>query len=238
MADTGGKHTVRSFDDELQDLMALLTNMGEITSRQIELALAGIAEQDDQKAEAATKRENEVDTLEYRVDEACMRMLALRKPMADDLRTIVSAIRAAAAIERVSDHACGIGHRAVTLNSLPPIDANKGLLRLGRAALSSFKKGVQAYAERDVELAMEIWLEDEETDDLYSSLYREYVTYMLEKPSNISACTHLVFMAKTLERIGDHATTLAEEAYFIQTGKTLKDRPRGESVDYHFLGQD
>jgi phosphate transport system protein len=163
------------------------------------------------------------------VEDQALRLLALRQPMAVDLRTTLAAIKIAYELERVGDLAKNIGKRALVLNREPPIRLTQSLARMGRQALTQLKAVLDAYSDRDAEAAKSVWRHDEEIDELYNSLFRELLTYMMEDPRTIGLCTHLLFIAKNIERAGDHATNIAETVYHMVTGTYLRiDRPKAD----------
>ncbi len=159
-----------------------------------------------------------------------VRLLALRQPVAQDLRAIVAALSISGDIERIADYAANVAKRSLVLNQLPPVGPVAGVVRLGRLVQEIVKTVLDAYVEEDVEKAVRVWRQDEEVDDMYTSLFRELLTYMMEDPRNITPSIHLMFMAKNIERIGDHATNIAETIHFLVRGKPLPAaRPKGDA---------
>jgi phosphate transport system protein len=151
--------------------------------------------------------------------------------VAQDLRAIVAALKISGDIERIADYAANVAKRTLVLNQLPPVNPVAGVARLGRLVQEIVKNVLDAYADEDVDKAIRVWRQDEEVDDIYTSLFRELLTYMMEDPRNITASIHLMFMAKNIERIGDHATNIAETIHFLVRGKPLGSaRPKGEST--------
>jgi len=162
-----------------------------------------------------------------------VRLLALRQPMAQDLREIVSALKVSADLERIGDYAANIAKRSLALAQVPVVRPAAGIPRMGRLVETILKEVLDAYIERDVDKAIAAWERDEELDDLYTSLFREVLTYMMEDPRNITPCTHLLFMAKNLERIGDHATNIAEIIHFLVVGTPLTVlRPKNDGSSF------
>ena len=160
-------------------------------------------------------------------------MLALRQPMASDLREIVAALKIASDLERIGDYAANIGKRIVALSQTPPFKLPAALPRMGWLAQQNIRDVLAAYAERNPEKALRAWQADEELDETYSSLFRELLTHMMEDPRNIGSCTHLLFIAKNIERIGDHATNIAETVYSMVLGEPIGTaRPKGDSSSY------
>jgi len=174
-----------------------------------------------------------VDELEQLAGAQVVRLLALRQPMASDLREIVAALKISSDLERIGDYAANIGKRVVALSQVPPFRLPATLPRMGWLAQQNIRDTLAAYAERDTDKAYRAWQADEELDETYSSLFRELLTHMMEDPRNIGACTHLLFIAKNIERIGDHATNIAETVYFMVVGEPLLSaRPKGDSTSY------
>jgi phosphate transport system protein len=168
-----------------------------------------------------------VDDLEREVESLVVRLLALRQPMARDLRQILAALKIASDLERIGDYAANVAKRSIALSQVPPVRPVYSLPRMGRLGQEMIKDMLDAYVERDADKALAVWLRDEELDEMYTSLFRELLTYMIEDPRNITACTHLLFMAKNLERIGDHTTNIAETLYFLVHGTPLTQaRPK------------
>jgi phosphate transport system protein len=222
------EHIVRSFDDELRHLHLVIARMGGIAEDQLANALAAISEQDSALALRAIEADAKVDELEREADQQVIRLLALRQPVANDLRQILAALKIAAAVERIADYAKNVAKRAVSLNELPAVQPVYSIPRMGRAALAMLKDVLDAYNASDAAKAMDVWNRDETLDDLYTSLFRELLTYMMEDARNITPCTHLLFIAKNLERIGDHCTNIAEHVYFLVTGRQPGgERPKG-----------
>jgi phosphate transport system protein len=161
-----------------------------------------------------------------------VRMLALRQPMAQDLREVVAAIKIASDIERIGDYAKNIAKRAIVLSTHAPLKPVASIPRMSQLALQIIKDVLDAYIEKDAEGARAAWRRDEEVDEMYNSVFREMLTYMMEDPRNIGPCTHLLFIAKNIERIGDHATNVAEIVYFLVHGRSLdEERPKGDTTN-------
>jgi phosphate transport system protein len=170
-----------------------------------------------------------VDRIQQTVEDQALKMLALRQPMAMDLRTTLAALKIANELERIGDLAKNIAKRALVLNREPPIKLAQSLARMGRQALAQLKTVLDAYSDRNAEAAKAVWRQDEEIDELYNSLFRELLTYMMEDPRTIGLCTHLLFIAKNIERAGDHATNIAETVYHMVTGNHLRvERPKAD----------
>jgi phosphate transport system protein len=226
------KHIVRSYDQELRQLNEMIGRMGGIAESQISSAIRAVAQRDPELAKQVALDDAKADRLENDINELALRLLALRQPMAIDLRYIVSALRIASDLERIADHAENMCRRATAIAQDADGPAIAGIERLGKLVLAMLKDVLDASLASDVDKAVEVWMRDNEVDDLYGSLFREYLTYMMENPRNISACTTLLFVAKNVERIGDHITNIAETIYFRVRAKPLKDSlPEGVDGD-------
>jgi phosphate transport system protein len=203
--------------------------MGGLAEAQFANAIEAIAKRDTKLAEAAIGTDERVDRIQQTVEDQALKLLALRQPMAVDLRTTLAAIKIAYELERIGDLAKNIGKRALVLNREPPIRLTQSLARMGRQALAQLKTVLDAYSDHDAEAAKAVWRHDEEIDELYNSLFRELLTYMMEDPRTIGLCTHLLFVAKNIERAGDHATNIAETVHHMVTGHYLRvDRPKAD----------
>jgi phosphate transport system protein len=223
------EHIVKSFSEQLEMLANAVAQMGGLAEAQFANAIEAVAKRDTKLAESAIGSDERVDRIQQTVEDQALRLLALRQPMAVDLRTTLSAIKIAYELERVGDLAKNIGKRALVLNREPPIRLTQSLARMGRQALTQLKSVLDAYSDRDAESAKSVWRHDEEIDELYNSLFRELLTYMMEDPRTIGLCTHLLFIAKNIERAGDHATNIAETVYHMVTGTYLRiDRPKAD----------
>lgn len=217
----GDKHIVKSFDEELDKLRDLIARMGGLAEAQLAGSIKVLVDGDERLAAEIIDGDTKVDELEQAVNEQVIRLLALRAPVADDLRRAVTALKLAGTLERVADHAASNAKRSLVLLQMPRTPALSGLVRLNKVARASLREALDAYMADDAEKATAVWNSDEQIDDLYSGLFRELLTYMMEDPRHITASTHLLFMAKNLERVGDHATTIAEMTYFLVTGETI-----------------
>ena len=223
------EHIVKSFTEQLDTLSNCVAQMGGLVETEFASSIEAIARRDTKLAESAIASDDEVDRLQQSVEEQALRVLALRQPMAGDLRATLAAIKIASELERIGDYGKNIGKRALVLNREPPIRLTQSLARMGRQALAQLKAVLDAYSARDAQAAQNVWLHDEEIDELYNSLFRELLTYMMEDPRTIGLCTHLLFIAKNIERAGDHATNIAETVYHMSTGNYLRfDRPKAD----------
>ena len=212
------EHIVKSYDDEQQRLLNETLRMGEMAATQLEAALDVVQRRDDKAADRIIANDEAIDALEQEVSHDVMK-LALRGPMARDLREILAAVRIAGDIERIGDYAANVAKRSRTLNQSPELPHIAGLHALGTLAVKQVRDVMAAYRDSDVELAQRVRARDAEIDIAYTGLFRELLTYMMEDARAITPCTHLLFMAKNIERIGDHATNIAENVWFLVRGE-------------------
>jgi phosphate transport system protein len=228
------EHTLKRFDEELERLNATINEMGGLTESQFAKALTAVREMDTSMAEEVIVADARVDALDQVVQEQTVQLLALRQPMAVDLRVVLSSIKIAAALERIADYAKNTAKRGIVLaQSTAPTAAVAGIDRLGRLVRAALKDVLDAFADDDVEKAHDVWNRDEEIDQVYTGLFRELLTYMMEDPRTITACTHLLFMAKNIERAGDHVTNIAELVSFRSTGQSFAEaRRKGSGALY------
>ena len=223
-------HTVRSYDEELTALRLNISEMGGIAETMFSSSVDALTRSDTQLAQRVIATDQRLDMLEREIEEKAILTIAKRQPMAVDLRSIITSIRIAADFERVGDLAKNIGKRVVAMNGqFIPQKIAGGVTHMSDLALERLKTVLDAYLRQDVETALEVWRTDDEIDTLYNSLFRELLTYMMEDPRNIGFCTHLLFCAKNVERIGDHATNIAETIHYLVTGQTITiERPRSD----------
>ncbi|CAK0756500.1 Phosphate-specific transport system accessory protein PhoU homolog [uncultured Gammaproteobacteria bacterium] len=230
-------HIVKSFSVELRNLTNLIARMGGAAEAQIDAVIQAVVKRDIALAERVIKGDVQLDTYERDVDAEAIRLLALRQPMAQDLREILSALKVAADLERIGDHAANIAKRSLVLSQLPMVRPAAAIPRMGRLVSEILKDVLDAYTDRDLARATAAWRRDEELDELHTSLFREVLTYMMEDPRTITPCTHLLFMAKNLERIGDHATNIAETIHFMVVGAPPTEaRPKGDRSSLAIAG--
>jgi phosphate transport system protein len=233
------EHIVKSYDEELTRLRNMIVEMGGLAESQLSAAIDAVAKRDSALAALVVEGDAKVDDLERELDNLAIRLLALRQPMARDLREIFAALKIGADLERICDYAANVAKRSIALAQSPPIQPVHALPRMGALALALIKDVIDAYVEKDADKALEVWRRDEELDEMYSSLFREFLTYMMEDPRNIGACTHLLFMAKNIERIGDHATNIAEDLYYLVHGTPLTEvRPKGDKSSLEVVAPD
>ncbi len=220
-------HIAKKYDEELTRLINSIISMGGLAESQLAAAVQAVARRDTDLATDVVAEDAMIDKMEKETEALAIRLLALRQPMARDLREILSAIKISADLERICDYSANIAKRAIALNQAPVAKPAHSIPRMGKLAQLLIKDVLDAYVHRDADKAMQVWLGDEELDELYTSLFRELLTYMMEDPRSITAGTHLLFMAKNIERIGDHATNIAETIYYLIHGVPLKEaRPK------------
>ena len=222
------KHIVRAYDEELASLGNRIASMGGHAERMVEQSVAALINADTALARKVIADDAILDEGQRWIDDRAILLIARRQPMADDLREILGTIRIAADLERVGDLGKSIAKRVVAVSDArQPIQLFRGLEALATLALTQLKQVLDVYASRSVEAISFMRDRDEEIDAMYTSLFRELLTYMMEDPRNISPCTHLLFCAKNIERIGDHATNIAETVYYVVTGEQLPpERPK------------
>jgi phosphate transport system protein len=229
MASDVAGHIVKSFEQELTRLRALMTEMGGLVESQVALACQSVLQRDGAAAAAAVETDPKVDALEHEVEQFVIRLLALRQPMAQDLRLIVASLKITGDLERIGDYAANVAKRSLVLEQFSLPFSLTGLAHMSRLVQENLKMVIDAVGESDADKAVEVWRSDESVDQIYNALFRELITYMMEDPRNITPCTHLLFIAKNLERIGDHATNVAETVYYAVKGETLTGvRPKGD----------
>ncbi len=231
-----GEHIVKSYDEELQRLTGEIQRMGDLALKELEAAIAAVVERDSDAARRIVESDAQIDELEREVSHDVIRLLALRQPMARDLREVMAALRIASDIERIGDYAANVAKRAIALNRVELVRPVFALPRLAELAGELVGEVLMAYHERDADRALLAWARDEELDAMYTGLFRELLTYMMEDPRNITACTHLLFMAKNIERIGDHATNIAENVYFLVHGSEIAQARRKGDQSHNVVG--
>src|ERR1700760_4815322 len=225
------EHTVKSFGEQLEALSALVAQMGGLAEAQFAAAIEAIARRDSVAAERAVGGDNRIDEIQQEIEDRALKLLARRQPMAVDLRETLAAIKTAAELERIGELAQKNAKPGLALNRGPPIRLTQSLARMGRVTLSQLKQVLDAFSSRNAELAEQVWNQDGEIDEIYNSLFRELLTYMMEDPRTIGLCTHLLFMAKNMERCGDHATNIAEVVYhMVRAGHLANNRPKADTT--------
>ncbi|AMY69648.1 phosphate signaling complex protein PhoU [Frigidibacter albus] len=225
-------HIASVFDRDLEAIQAMIMKMGGLVEAQILDAALALETRDEELAEKVRNTDALVDEMEEMVNAEAARLLALRSPTASDLRTVLTVMKIAASLERVGDYCKNMAKRSHVLAQMPAIAGSGGALRrMAKAVEVMLKDSLDSYIQRDLELAHDVRSRDKDVDQMYNALFREFLTYMMEDPRNITPCMHLHFIAKNLERMGDHATTIAEQVIYLITG-TVPEEPRikGESV--------
>lgn len=221
------EHTVKAFDQDIGQLRGLISQMGGLVESAIADAMLALPRGDATLAARIAADDKRVDAIETEVERMAVRIIALRAPMADDLREVVAALKIASVLERIGDYAKNIARRVPQLESEHRIEPISILPAMGRMAAAMVHDVLNAFAARDPEAALRVCESDHALDDFYDSIFRTLVTYMVENPKTISQCAQLLFIAKNLERIGDHATNVAEMVYFAATGTRLVEREKG-----------
>jgi phosphate transport system protein len=228
------EHTAKAFDSDLQELTRLVAEMGGLAERRIFDSVEALIRRDVSLGQRVVATDAEIDSLQRAVENHAILTIARRQPMAVDLREIVGAMRVASDLERIGDLAKNMGKRVAALESdFQPLKLIRGLKHMTGLVQSQVKSVLDAYAAHDLPAAMTVWKGDEGIDALCTSLFRELLTYMLEDPRNISFCIHLMFCAKNIERIGDHATNIAETVFYMIEGQPILDkRPKGDMTSF------
>jgi phosphate transport system protein len=227
------EHTLKFFGEELNQLKAEVARMGGLAEAQVADAVDAVAHRDVALAQAIVGRDQKLDAMQRDIEKKAIRMIALRQPVAQDLRRTVAALKMSWNLERTGDQAKNIAKRALVIAEAEPIaPLTRSIERMGRLVAVRLKDALDAYTAGELDRALEVWRQDEDVDEMYNSLFRELLTYMMSDPRTIGSCAHLLFIAKNLERIGDHATNIAEILHYELTGEEiLGDRPRWQDVD-------
>jgi phosphate transport system protein len=225
----GTEHTVKAFDDDIGTLRGLIAEMGGRAEAAIDSAMIALSRGDEALAAQVVRDDARIDAIETEVEKLAVTIIALRAPMADDLREVVAALKIASVIERIGDYAKNIAKRVGVLQSYRKIEPISVLPAMANVASEMVRDVLDAFAARDADAAVRVCARDREVDDFYNSIFRALVTYMMENPPTITSAAHLLFVAKNIERIGDHATNVAEMVYFAATGNYMAGRDRGES---------
>ena len=225
-------HIVKAYDEEFDALDRIAAQMGGLAEKLLTEAFAALERRDPKLADAAVAGDFAIDQLERDLQERVISMIARRQPLANDLRHIMTVLKIAGDLERVGDLAKNIAKRAVAVShESPPKPLMHGLRHMTELALEQLKNVLDAYSARDADKALAVWNSDAELDALYNSVFREMLTYMMEDPRNIGMCTHLLFGAKNIERIGDHTTNIAENIHYLVKGTPLPhERPKGDET--------
>lgn len=213
-------HIVKTFDEDLTQMINMIAEMGGLAESQLAEAVMALVRRDEALAARVIDHDERQDELEEDIEAQVIRLLALRQPMALDLRTVVAALKIAAELERIGDYAKNVAKRSLTLMQTQPVgNAANTIMRMGSIAGDMIHNVIDAYLNKDIVKADEVRARDQDVDQLHTGLFRELLTYMMEDPRNITACTHLLFVAKNIERIGDHATNIAESVHYLVAGE-------------------
>ena len=234
------QHVAKAYREELQLLDHKIAQMGGLTEHNLGRAFDALNNHDPQLAERVILSDEEIDRLQADIESQVIQMIALRAPLAEDLRRIMAALKITGDLERIGDLAKNIAKRSRTIATEQfPKPLMNGLRSMVDRALIQLKDVLDAYADRNADLAYSVWTRDEQIDAMYNSIFRELLTYMMEDPRNIGLCTHLLFGAKNIERIGDHTTNIAETIHFLVHGKQIEaDRPKGDDTTKAMIGSD
>jgi len=220
------QHIASAFDRDLEAIQAKIMKMGGLVENAILEAAISLETRDEERAEAVRHGDRAIDALEETINEEAARVIALRAPTAIDLRLVLSVIKVSANLERIGDYAKNLAKRTSVLSQMAPVsDSASALRRMAKEVGRMLKDALDAYVNRDAELAQDVIDRDIEVDQMYNALFREFLTFMMEDPRNITACMHLHFIAKNIERMGDHVTSIAEQVVYLVTG-TIPDEER------------
>jgi phosphate transport system protein len=227
-------HTAKAFDTDLQEITRKVAEMGGMVEQQITDAVQALVGRDLEMGERVIAVDPQIDNMQREIEEKAILTIARRQPMAVDLREVVGAMRVCNDLERIGDHAKHLGKRVVALDGdFYPQKLIRGVEHMAELVSAQLKQVLDSYASRDLTAALAVWKGDEEVDSMCTSLFRELFTYMMEDPRNITFCMHLMFCAKDIERMGDHATNIAETVYYMIEGRQITDqRPKGDPTNF------
>ncbi len=228
------EHISSAYDRDLEGITTLIMTMGGLVEDAILKAAKSLADRDVELAEKVKAADKAIDALEMQINEEAARTIALRAPVSKDLRSILTVLRLAASLERIGDYAKNIAKRTSVLVEMSPVNGSDAALRrMAREVEQMLKDTLDAYVRGDAELAEDVRQRDHEVDQMYNALFREFLTFMMEDPRNITACMHLHFMAKNIERMGDLTTNMAEQVIYLVTGEMPDEaRPKGDKTAY------
>jgi phosphate transport system protein len=218
-------HTLKAFDEDIDRLRALISQMGGLAEHAITEAMRCLIQRDNEGAELVIREDKKLDALEIETERRAVQLIALRAPMAGDLRDVVAALKISGVVERIGDYAKNIAKRVPLLENVGKIEPISLLPEMARIATGMVHDVLDAFVERDAKSALDVCERDDAVDDFYDSIFRTLLTHMMENPHNIGQSAHLLFVAKNLERVGDHATNIAEMVYYAATGQHMADRP-------------
>lgn len=229
MTNGGTEHTVKAFDTDINELRGMVAEIGGRSEQAIAKAMRALEKHDLELAAEVVREDKLIDELEKRIDDLTIQTIALRAPMADDLRELIATFKISGVVERIGDYAKNIAKRVPVIASTHKLGPASLLPSMSNVASELVRDALEAFARRDADLALEVSERDQIVDDFYTSIFRSVITFMIENPKDIGEAAHLLFIAKNLERIGDHATNVAEMVYFAATGESMPERDRGES---------
>ena len=234
------QHIARAFDRDLEAVQAHIMKMGGLVEAQILDAARSLDERDEELATRVREADRQIDGLEELVNEEAARLIALRAPTASDLRTVLTVLKISANLERCGDYAKNIAKRTTVLVQMQPVEGSaRSIRRMAREVEVMMKDALDAYIQRDAALAEQVRQRDRDVDQMYNALFREFLTFMMEDPRNITACMHLHFIAKNIERMGDHVTSIAEQVIYLVNGKYPEEtRPKADRTPYARFGED
>lgn len=228
MPNLGSEHTVKAFDTDINQLRGMVAEIGGRSEQAIAKAMRALEKQDLELAAEVVAEDKLIDELEKKIDELTIKTIALRAPMADDLRELIATFKISGVVERIGDYAKNIAKRVPLITQGGHLEPISLLPSMSSVASELVRDALDAFAKRDAELAVSVSQRDQIVDDFYSSIFRAVITHMIENPKDIGEAAHLLFVAKNLERIGDHATNVAEMVYFAATGEPMPERSRGD----------
>jgi phosphate transport system protein len=228
------QHISSAFDRDLEGVTTLIVRMGGLVEEAIRKAALSLSQRDVEMADEVRNADRIIDELEEQINEEAARLIALRAPVSKDLRTVLTVLRLAASLERIGDYAKNIAKRTSVIAEMGPVNGSDGALRrMAREVEQMLQQTLDAYVRSDVTLAEDVRQRDRDVDEMYNALFREFLTFMMEDPRNITACMHLHFMAKNIERMGDLTTNMAEQIIYLVTGQMPEDaRPKGDKTAY------
>ena len=225
------KHIVSAFDQDLQGISSRIAEMGGLAEEQLGSAIEALQTRDSELAAEVIRSDKRLDRMEAQLEKTAVEVVALRQPMAQDLREVIAALKIASALERIGDLAKNVSKRTMILNQSGPVRVMSSVVRMGKQTRTLMAEALDAYTARDTALSVSVWKRDVEIDEMHNSIFRELITYMMEDPRTIGYATHLMFAAKNMERIGDHCTNIAENIYYVVHGRPLAgERPKGDET--------
>ncbi len=228
------RHISSAFDRDLEDLHARIMKMGGLVEASIHDSAVSLMERDEELAQRVRETDAKIDELEEEINQEVARVIALRAPIASDLRTVLSVLKISSNLERCGDYTKNLAKRTSVLAQMQPIEgASRSILRMAREVEAMLKDALDAYIQKDAELAEQVRQRDADVDQMYNALFREFLTFMMEDPRNITACMHLHFIAKNMERVGDHVTSIADQVIYLVTGEYPEEiRPKSDTTAF------